>query len=100
MKYAEECKPVTRQVCEKVHYAPVCRDVITQECSQVPKEDCRQVPEEVCSDVNERKCETVEKEECVNVPRAECDSNQQCRDTFIISKPVLRSKRPPPKLRK
>ena len=67
MKYAEECKPVTRQVCEKVHYAPVCRDVITQECSQVPKEECRQVPEEVCTDVNERKCETVEKEECVKM---------------------------------
>ena len=52
MKYAEECKPVTRQVCEKVHYAPVCRDVITQECSQVPKEECRKVPREVCEQVD------------------------------------------------
>ena len=32
--YAEVCNPVTRQVCEMVHYFEVCRNVTTQECSQ------------------------------------------------------------------
>merc|ERR1719391_1794955 len=29
--YGKECNPVTRQVCEKVHYQEQCRDVTTEE---------------------------------------------------------------------
>ena len=62
--YAEVCKPVTRQVCEKVHY--------TEQCRRGAKEEGR--------DVNERKCETVEKEECQNVPKTDCKEHteRQC----------------------
>ena len=72
---------MTRQVCEKVHYQEVCRDVTTQECSQQPQEQCREVPREHCQEVNERQCDTVQKEECKNVPRTDCKqtSESQCR---------------------
>ena len=100
MKYAEECKPVTRQVCEKVHYAPVCRDVITQECSQVPKEECRQVPRPSAKEVRSRYqpsyiptsypyqvCVPVAvskpRQECRQVPRQECSDISKTQCTFV-----------------
>ena len=61
-------------------------------------------PKEVCSDVAMRKCESLKEEvECLNVPRAECDevSKKLCSNKMmIISKPVLRSTRPPPKIKR
>ena len=36
-------RPVTKQVCRKVHYDEVCKDLTTEECSQVPNKYCNDV---------------------------------------------------------
>ena len=46
--HRQECKqvvekqhhPVTRQVCEEVHYMVKCRDMAGQECKHEPMENC------------------------------------------------------------
>ena len=44
----EQCPPVTKQVCEKIHYMVKCRDVTTQECNHVPNEHYLDVVDRQC----------------------------------------------------
>ena len=83
-----ECKVLTKNVidevlCEKVKYTEVCREVITQESSQVPKEECM-----VLKNINERKCEPVDKD--VQMTQSQCDevSNHQVTDRQCPTRPL------------
>merc|ERR1719322_1379200 len=51
--YKQNCKPVTREICEGVdqYLKPECRNVVHQECKDEPREDCT---------YEEIKCENVD----------------------------------------
>ena len=108
----EQCHPVTKQVCKKVHYTVRCRDVATKKCGHVHRQVCkvhytvrcrdvttkeyRHVPMEHCSDlvdsleqlnretIQHKQCWKVDKRLCHRVPLEQCMdvSTRRCSTSY------------------